>query len=403
QHGLAAVAEARSLDSGGLQDATDVVHNQSGQCFAFNVFSNDQQRTVGLGYLFQNRQKITDVADLLVVDQDERIFQYGNLLVGVVDEVGRQIAAIELHAFHDVEFVFERLAVFNGDHAFLANLVHGVSNDLADGLVAVGGDGTDLSDFLAGGAGLGQLLQLFNSNSYRLVDTALEVHRVDASGNVLQAFFNDGLCQHSSGRGAVTSVVGGLGSNFLDQLSADVFELVLQFDFLGHGHAVFGDGRSAEGAVEHNIAALGTHGCLDCVGQNIDATHDTGTCVVSEINLLSCHFVSLNSFDSGLLDHGEDFVFAHNENFFAINLHVLAGVLAEQDLLTDLDFQRQNLAIFGALAGTDCDDLALVGLLGCAVRDDDARGSGALVVQALDDHAIVQRTQCHEETPVSKQ
>src|SRR5690606_35557831 len=148
QHGLAAVAEARSLDSGGLQDATDVVHNQGSQCFAFNVFGNDQQRTVGLGDLFQNRQKITDVADLLVVDQDERIFQYGNLLVGVVDEVGRQIAEIELHAFHDVEFVFERLAVFNGDHAFLANLVHGVSNDLADGLVAVGGDGTDLSDFL---------------------------------------------------------------------------------------------------------------------------------------------------------------------------------------------------------------------------------------------------------------
>src|SRR5690606_11124378 len=267
QHGLAAVAEARSLDSGGLQDATDVVNNQGSQCFAFNVFGNDQQRTVGLGNLFQDRQKITDVADLLVVDQDERIFQNGNLLVRIVDEVGRQVAAVELHAFHDVQFVFKRLAVFNGDHAFLANLVHGVSNDLADGLVAVGGDGTDLSDFLDGGAGAGQLLQLFNGHCNTLVDTALEVHRVDAGGNILQAFFDDGLCQNGSSSGTVTGIVGSLGSNFLNQLGIDVLELVLQFDFFSYGDAVLGNGRTIERAVQHHVAALGTYRGLHSIGQ----------------------------------------------------------------------------------------------------------------------------------------
>src|SRR5690606_16360407 len=300
QHGLATVAKARGLHSGGLQDTADVVHNQGGQGFAFDVFSHDQQRTVGLGNLFQDRQQVTDVADLLVVDQDERIFQNGDLLFRVVDEVGRQVAAVELHAFHDVQFVLQRLAVFDGDHAFLADLVHRVSDDLADGLVAVGGDGTHLSNFLAGGAGLGQLLQLFHGHGDSLVDTALEVHRVDAGGNVLQAFFNDGLGQHGGGGGTVARVVGSLGSHFLDQLGTDVLELVLQFDFLGHRHAVLGHGGGAERAVEHHVAALRTHRGLHCVGQNIDATHDTGTCVVSEINLLSCHFVSLNSFESGL-------------------------------------------------------------------------------------------------------
>jgi hypothetical protein len=82
-------------------------------------------------------------------------------LSGVVDEVGRQVAAVELHAFDDFEFVFQRLAVFDGDHAFLADLVHRVGDDLADIGVGVGGDRADLGDFLGRGAGLGDLLQLF--------------------------------------------------------------------------------------------------------------------------------------------------------------------------------------------------------------------------------------------------
>jgi hypothetical protein len=79
-----------------------------------------------------------------------------------------------------------------------------------------------------------------------LVDTALEVHRVHAGGNVLHAFADDGLGQHGGGGGAVTGDVGGLGSDFLDHLGAHVGELVLQFDFLGDGNAVLGDGRAAE-------------------------------------------------------------------------------------------------------------------------------------------------------------
>src|SRR5690606_2641585 len=105
-----------------------------------------------------------------------------------------------------------------------------IGNDLANGGVGVGGNGADLSDFLGGGARLGQLLELFHSHGNSFVDAALQVHGVDAGGNVLQAFFNDGLGQHGSRGGAVASVVGSLGSHFLDQLSTDVFELVFEFD-----------------------------------------------------------------------------------------------------------------------------------------------------------------------------
>ena len=105
QHGLATVAEARGLDGNGLEDAADVVDHQGGQRFAIDVLGDDQQRTTGLGDLLQHRQQVTDVRDLLVEEQDERVVEQGDLLFRVVDEVGRQVAAVELHAFDDVEFV----------------------------------------------------------------------------------------------------------------------------------------------------------------------------------------------------------------------------------------------------------------------------------------------------------
>jgi phage-related tail fiber protein len=53
------------------------------------------------------------------------------------------------------------------------------------------------------------------------------------------------------------------------------------------------------------------------------------------------------------------------------------------------------LAVFVLLAGADGEHFALVGLLGGGVGDDDARGGLTLFLEALDDHAIMQRTQFH--------
>ncbi len=217
----------------------------------------------------------------------------GDLLVRVVDEVGRQVAAVELHAFDDFQLVLQRLAVFDGDDAFLADLVHRLGDDLADVGVGVGGNGADLGDFLGGRAGLGDLLQLFDDGGHGLVDAALQVHRVHAGGDVLHAFADDRLGQHGGGGGAVTGDVGGLGSDFLDHLRAHVLELVLQFDFLGDGNAVLGDGRGAEGALQHHVAAFRAEGDLDSVGQDVDATHHALTRGITKLNFFSCHCLSL--------------------------------------------------------------------------------------------------------------
>src|SRR5690606_22937843 len=170
-----------------------------------------------------------------------------------------------------------------------------------DGLVAVGRDRADLRDFLAGGGGLGGLLQLFHQGGDGLVDAALEVHRVQAGGHVLAAFAHDGLGQHGGGGGAVTGVVAGLGSHFLHELGAHVLQLVLEFDFLGDRDTVLGHGGGAEGALEHHVAALGAQGHLDGVGQDVHAFDHAGAGVAAEDHVFCCHVFVLRN--SGGLDY----------------------------------------------------------------------------------------------------
>src|SRR5574344_742530 len=295
QHGLATVAKARSLHSHPLQDAADGVHHQSCQGFAFGVFSNDQQRTASLGHSFQCGQQVADGADLLVEQQHEGVVQNSGLLFGVVDEVGRQVATVKLHAFDDIQFVGQALAFFHSDHAFFAHCVHGLSDDFAHISVGVGRDGAHLSDFFAGGGGLGLLLQLFHQSGDSLVDTALQIHGVQTSGNVLGAFAHDGLGQHGSGSGTVTSDVVGLGSHFLHELSAHVLQLVFEFHFLGHGHTVLGHSGGAKRTLQHHVAAFGAQGHFHGVGQNVHAFDHAGAGVGTENYVFCCHFWLLKS------------------------------------------------------------------------------------------------------------
>ena len=87
--------------------------------------------------------------DLLLVEKDQGVLQDAFHPVGVGDEIGGEVAAVELHALDDVQGRFHALGFLDGDDAVLADLVHGLGDDLADGLVVVGGDGADLGDHLA--------------------------------------------------------------------------------------------------------------------------------------------------------------------------------------------------------------------------------------------------------------
>jgi hypothetical protein len=49
-------------------------------------------------------------------------FELGDYLLGVGDEIGRKIAAIELHAFDDLGLGHEAFGLLDRDHALVADL-----------------------------------------------------------------------------------------------------------------------------------------------------------------------------------------------------------------------------------------------------------------------------------------
>src|SRR5205085_6253416 len=94
-----------------------------------------------------------------------------------------------------------------------------------------------------------------------------------------------------------------------------------------------------------------------------------------------------------------DVFFAHDEQLVTVDLDGGARILAEEDLVADLHVDSGDLAVFVLLARAHGQDFALVGFFGGGVGDDDAGGGLALFLEALDDDAIVQRTQFHGFSP----
>src|SRR5882724_6501428 len=137
QHGFAAIAEARRLDGGDFDDAADRVDDQRGKRFAFHIFRNDQQLPATLRNGFQQGQQFANVGDLLVNQQHQRLVELGALALLIVDEIRREVAAVELHAFDHFELVLEARTFLNRDHALFADLRHRIGDGLANALVGV--------------------------------------------------------------------------------------------------------------------------------------------------------------------------------------------------------------------------------------------------------------------------
>ena len=189
-------------------------------------------------------------------------------VLGVGDEVGRDVAAVELHTFDVLGLEFQALGFFNGDDAVFADFVHHLGDQLADGAV-LGGDGGDVGNFFLGGDLDRLLVDLLGHGLGGGFDAALEQHRVGAGGQVLHAFGDDGVRQDGGGGGAVAGDIVGLGGGFFQQLGAHILKWIFQLNFLGDGHAVVGDGGGTEFAVQGHVAAFGAQGGGDSGRQNI--------------------------------------------------------------------------------------------------------------------------------------
>src|SRR5262249_41757735 len=151
-------------------------------------------------------------------------------------------ALVELHAFDHFESGFNRFGFLDGDGAVLADLVHRVRDDFADGGVPVGGNGRDLLDLFLVLDLLGDLGQVLNGGFNGLLDAALDADRAGAGGHVLEALAENRFRQDGGGGGAVARGVAGLAGHLAHHLGAHVFIGVFEVDLFGDRHAVLGDG-----------------------------------------------------------------------------------------------------------------------------------------------------------------
>ena len=224
------------------------------------------------------------------MQQHVGVLEIGHHLLCIGDEVGGEIAAVELHAFDDLDVGVERLRLFHRDHALVADLLHRLGDHLADGGVAVGRNGANLGNLGGRADLLGSLLDVLDHSGDGDVDAALQVHRVHAGGHRLGPFPDDRLREHGRGGGAVAGDVVGFRRHLAHHLRAHVLELVFKFDFLRHRHAVLGDTRRAEALVEHDIAALGAERDLHRIGEDIDAAQHLVARLATKSYVLGCHF-----------------------------------------------------------------------------------------------------------------
>ena len=252
-------------------------------------------------------------------------------------------------------------------------------------------------------------LELRDDGRHGEINTALEIHWVGAGGNRLRTFSHDRLGENGSGRRAVAGNFRRLGGNLLEHLRAHVFELIFKLDVLGDRHAVLGDAGRAERLIEHDVAALGPECHLHRVGENIDAAQHPIAGILGKLDVLGCHveqlligteFLGGGGLRSGFhfcrsVEHTQYVALLHNEPLLAIEFDLAARPLAEQDTVADLDFERRDLAGLVAGSRADGNDLALLRLFLGGIGDNDPACCLGLFLDALHDHAVVQRTEFH--------
>ena len=390
EHRLAAIAEAGRLHRRDLERAADLVHDEGRERLTLDLLRDHEQRLALPRHLLEQRQHVLHAADLLLVEQHDGVLDHHLHALRIGDEVGREIAAVELHALDHVEDGLHALGFLDGDHALLADLLHRLGEHLADGGVVVGRDRPDLRDLVRVARGLGELLQVLDDRLHRLLDAALELHRAHASGDELAAFAVDRLREHRRGRGAVAGHVRGLARDLAHHLRAHVLELVLELDLLGDGDAVLGDRGRAPALLDDDVAATRAEGHANCIREPVHAGEDLLAGVLVIADFLCCHDrICL------LLDDGEDIVLAHDDVILSVELDLAAGVLAEEDAVSLLHLERAHAPVLEDAAAPGGDHAPLLGLLLGGVGNDDAALALVLLFDALHEDAIVQGTELH--------
>ena len=103
QHGLAAVAKARGLDSDYVEQSTQAIDHQQGKGFAVDVFGYQNQTTARLSRFFEQWNHVPNVRDLLLVEQNVRVVHDRFHRGRTGHEVRAQVPLVKLHAFDKLQ------------------------------------------------------------------------------------------------------------------------------------------------------------------------------------------------------------------------------------------------------------------------------------------------------------
>ena len=208
--------------------------------------------------------------------EDQRVFERGR------------------HARHDLEVGIEGLVLFDRYDAVLADLVHGLGDDIADGAVGVGRNSTHLGNLSAVLGGLRHLLEAGGYRDHTLVDATLDGHRVVTRRHHARAFGEDRPGEYGRGGRAVTGNVRGLGGDLFYHLGTHVFDLVFELDLLGYRYAVLGHVGRAPGLFENHVTTAWAEGYCYGVGKGVDAFEKLVAGFLAETNYFG-HVTGLSS------------------------------------------------------------------------------------------------------------
>ena len=135
QERLPAVAEPRRFDGNATDGPSHFVHYQSGQCLPFHILGYYHQGpSACLGDHLKDWNDVVVGAYFLIGDQEQRLVQRDLHAVGIGYEMRRYVAAVDANALYDVQFVFQRLGLFDRDNSFPPHLVHRVCQKFRDSL-----------------------------------------------------------------------------------------------------------------------------------------------------------------------------------------------------------------------------------------------------------------------------
>ena len=282
EHELAALAKARSFHSGHVQHAPQFVDHQGGKRVAFNILGNDQQRFAIAHHSFQNAHNFREAIDFAVCQQHSHVVQLRDHPLGIGHEVGRGVAAIELHPFHHIHFGGQGFRLFHGDHAVLGDPIEGVGDCAADFWVATGGHGGNLGDRLVAADRLRQLVNFRHQPGNGFVNPAPQGHGVGTGGHIFHALTHQGLGQHGGRRGSVTSNIFGFGGHFAHQASTRILQGAFQFNFFRDRDAVIHDAGNAKFLFQQNVSAFRAQRDAHGIGQGVNTVFEGAARFVAE-------------------------------------------------------------------------------------------------------------------------